>query len=299
MSAYSRHQIFPGQPPSVFCGVCDKTFTTEQALNQHLDSTVHNKPEYYCSDCDRVFNTRRSLEQHLDSSFIKNPDFFCQECNWFFEGERAFDKHLNSSVHHQDFCCCRKCNRNFSSKIALEQHTAAFSNGSTIACDGPNRPRQLIRRPPLNWHRGLRVHRIESPHNDRSHGPVNHATPNSYLRPPTHGQIFPPVADSNQRHISSSVYGPVFSASSDDCNRQFYGQPTMIQYLNAPNPGPDFFCKRCDRVFVDQYALDQHLLSRPHRPTFLCGECDRDFVNQYALEQHMYSLVHRPANSSG
>jgi len=49
------------------CG-CDRTFSSEEALQQHLrDSPVH-APSFECESCDRVFGSEEALQQHLRDS---------------------------------------------------------------------------------------------------------------------------------------------------------------------------------------------------------------------------------------
>ena len=46
------------------CITCDHYFGSQQALQQHLESSAHN---FDCDKCDRNFGTQRALQQHRDS----------------------------------------------------------------------------------------------------------------------------------------------------------------------------------------------------------------------------------------
>jgi uncharacterized C2H2 Zn-finger protein len=45
------------------CDECDRSFSSQQALGQHLNSPSH---VFECNDCDRSFRSQQSLEQHLN-----------------------------------------------------------------------------------------------------------------------------------------------------------------------------------------------------------------------------------------
>ncbi|CZT13841.1 uncharacterized protein RAG0_17333 [Rhynchosporium agropyri] len=47
------------------CDPCDRYFSSQQALQQHLDSPAH---DFDCDECDRSFNSQQALQQHLNSS---------------------------------------------------------------------------------------------------------------------------------------------------------------------------------------------------------------------------------------
>ena len=46
------------------CTPCDRYFGSQQALQQHLNSSAHN---FDCDECDRSFGSQKALQQHLDS----------------------------------------------------------------------------------------------------------------------------------------------------------------------------------------------------------------------------------------
>ena len=50
------------------CKDCNRTFSTLQALEQHLRDSPAHAVTYDCEECDRAFNTEQALEQHLRDS---------------------------------------------------------------------------------------------------------------------------------------------------------------------------------------------------------------------------------------
>jgi hypothetical protein len=46
------------------CDECDRSFNSDQALQQHLNSPAH---DFECDECDRKFGSKQALQQHLNS----------------------------------------------------------------------------------------------------------------------------------------------------------------------------------------------------------------------------------------
>jgi hypothetical protein len=86
-----------------FCLQCDRSFSSQSALDQHLNSSIHAS-EFICEDCDRSFGSQSALDQHLNSS-IHAPEFVCEDCDRSFSSQSALDQHLNSSIHAPKFHC--------------------------------------------------------------------------------------------------------------------------------------------------------------------------------------------------
>ncbi|KAK0113063.1 hypothetical protein ONS95_014769 [Cadophora gregata] len=75
------------------CVPCGRYFSSQQALQQHLDSPAH---EFDCDDCDRSFKSQHALQQHLDSPA---HCYNCGECGRSFKSQHALQQHLDSSAH--------------------------------------------------------------------------------------------------------------------------------------------------------------------------------------------------------
>jgi hypothetical protein len=112
----------PVHAPSFECETCDRSFSNEQALQQHLrDSQVHT-PSFDCDDCDRSFNSEEALQQHLRDSPVHIPSFDCDDCDRSFNSEEALQQHLLDSPTHALSFDCETCNRSFGNEEALNQH---------------------------------------------------------------------------------------------------------------------------------------------------------------------------------
>ena len=80
------------------CQICDRSFRTEEALDQHRrDSPAHT---HDCEECNRTFNTEEALEQHLRDSPAHAATFKCGGCDRTFNTEEALQQHLRTSSAH-------------------------------------------------------------------------------------------------------------------------------------------------------------------------------------------------------
>jgi len=102
------------------CILCDRSFDSDKALQQHKqDAPAH---AFDCTTCDRHFGSEEALDQHLRDSPAHAPSFDCESCNRSFGSEEALNQHLRDSPVHAPSFECETCDRSFGSDEALEQH---------------------------------------------------------------------------------------------------------------------------------------------------------------------------------
>lgn len=120
------------------CVLCDRTFDSDKALQQHKrDAPAH---AFDCTTCDRHFGSEEALDQHLRDSPAHAPSFDCESCNRSFGSEEALNQHLQDSPVHAPSFECETCDRSFGSDEALEQHL----RNSRIHQQDPDTPLDLF-----------------------------------------------------------------------------------------------------------------------------------------------------------
>jgi hypothetical protein len=73
------------------CEPCDRTFSSEEALQQHLQcSRIHTLS--FCEECDRSFGSGEALQQHLRESSVHIPSFDCETCDRSFDSDGTLSK---------------------------------------------------------------------------------------------------------------------------------------------------------------------------------------------------------------
>ncbi|KAI9729191.1 MAG: hypothetical protein M1834_007098 [Cirrosporium novae-zelandiae] len=115
-----------------YCADCDRTFCNQDAIWQHLSSSIHapEVSQYHCCDCDQDFVNETALNKHLKYKCrleqTPKSEWFCAPCDREFLNQDALAQHLASLKHHplSDIKCIggKKCNRRFTSPSALLHH---------------------------------------------------------------------------------------------------------------------------------------------------------------------------------
>jgi hypothetical protein len=97
------------------CETCNRSFGSNQALQQHLRDSPFHRP---------TFNSDEAPQQHRRDSVIPipTPTFSCETCNKSFGSNQALQQHLRDSIIHQINHNCETCDISFRSDEALRQH---------------------------------------------------------------------------------------------------------------------------------------------------------------------------------
>ncbi|CZR50571.1 uncharacterized protein PAC_00445 [Phialocephala subalpina] len=170
--ALQQHLNSPAHDLVYECDECDRAFDTERALNQHLDSPAHD-PVYECKEHNRTFASQQALNQHLDSP-AHDPVYECKEHNRTFDSQQALSQHLNSPAHAPVYEC-DECDREFGSQQALNQHLNSPAHAPVYECDECER--EFGSQQALNQHLNSPAHIFECDECDRSFGRIVAITP--------------------------------------------------------------------------------------------------------------------------
>jgi heat shock protein HslJ len=105
-----------------WCEACNRSFVSQEALDQHLRDSPAHAVIYDCEPCNRSFGSQEALDQHLRDSPAHAVIYDCEPCNRSFSSQEALDQHLRDSPAHAVIYDCEPCNRSFGSQEALDQH---------------------------------------------------------------------------------------------------------------------------------------------------------------------------------
>ncbi|KAL1378950.1 hypothetical protein pipiens_003875 [Culex pipiens pipiens] len=107
------------------CNECDKAYSTNRLLQQHIRVTHSGERPFQCSICPKNFARASSLHVHVQSVHkkIRKKTFRCDKCTRSFEGKTAFERHMNS---HEGIKLnqCPHCGNKYEFKAYLLQHIA-------------------------------------------------------------------------------------------------------------------------------------------------------------------------------
>ncbi|XP_039623291.1 zinc finger protein 341 isoform X3 [Polypterus senegalus] len=116
------HNFCPQQNPrkeSTFfrCLKCQSRYSTQEALEQHLQTASHNFP---CPHCQKVFPCERYFRRHLPTHGIGGK-FKCQICKKFFKTEHYLKLHTRIHSGEKPYKCS-VCDATFNRKDKVKRH---------------------------------------------------------------------------------------------------------------------------------------------------------------------------------
>uniref|UniRef100_A0A7S4GFR7 C2H2-type domain-containing protein n=1 Tax=Eutreptiella gymnastica TaxID=73025 RepID=A0A7S4GFR7_9EUGL len=137
------HQKLVGHKAEKYvCEICAKTFTHRSALDMHYDVTHGNTSGdavHLCAVCNRCFSTLDALYQH-QQCVGHSLNEICNVCAASFMSREALEEHY-AETGHNNFYLCGSCPKKFADKDALSKHEHSTGHeGGGRACDMPPFP---------------------------------------------------------------------------------------------------------------------------------------------------------------
>lgn len=104
--------------PFVFC---DKTCKLKPALTSHIRSHTKEKP-FQCTECDKSFSENGNLKQHIRSIHRNDRPFKCENCSRGFKTHYSHRVHIRSCFTKEKPYECDMCSSSFISSGKLLLH---------------------------------------------------------------------------------------------------------------------------------------------------------------------------------
>ncbi|TFK61302.1 hypothetical protein BDN72DRAFT_828383 [Pluteus cervinus] len=98
-----------------FCQPCSRTFTSVEALRQHISSSGSLHPS--CTLCNKRFTSTIGYNAHMAAKHP--PTFDCVKCERSFPAPFALEDHFRGSAAHPN---CSLCGKGFVDGVAVEEH---------------------------------------------------------------------------------------------------------------------------------------------------------------------------------
>ncbi|XP_034238484.1 zinc finger protein 271 [Thrips palmi] len=113
------------------CNLCNKTFSKEALLTQHVKS--HDSKQWECDVCYKSFTTKYFLKKHKRLHTGEMP-YTCGICNKSFTFQQSYHKHL---LYHSDEKphSCSDCGRAFKELSTLHNHQRIHTGEKPWACE--------------------------------------------------------------------------------------------------------------------------------------------------------------------
>ena len=119
-------QIVPSPPkqplPSIHCDICNKVFSTNGNLKNHILAIHENNRPYHCSfkDCDKSYSNKSRLIVHERTHTGIRP-FICQICFKSFNEKGNLKTHLGFHLNKRPFICY-ECHKSYKTNGHLKDH---------------------------------------------------------------------------------------------------------------------------------------------------------------------------------
>ncbi|KID93622.1 Zinc finger, double-stranded RNA binding protein, partial [Metarhizium majus ARSEF 297] len=219
-------------PPNFECDTCDRYFSSQHAVNQHMTDTGHwaessesDEPEYECDDCDDAFYDEDDLRDHE----IKEH-FYCDPCDRYFQDRNSINQHLHSKVHRNSSIQCLFCKNEHGTATGLVHH---LESGSCSKA-------------PLNRDKLYEAVRRRDPNGIISKKLLTWSATTSYQATE---KAWNSIAEAYQCYLCARLFGKLTSLN------QHLSSPIHYQRLyHCPN-------SRCRREFTTLAAVINHLES--------------------------------------
>ena len=105
------------------CSYCDRAFTTNRTLKNHVRIHTGEKAPVECSTCGKGFEKQNDLEKHesMHKPAEERTSFVCEECGKSFVKEKSLTDH--EAMHKGEITAsCPKCGKGFFSESLMKKH---------------------------------------------------------------------------------------------------------------------------------------------------------------------------------
>ena len=287
-------------PPVKYeCETCDKSFQSEQEMNDHfLD--VHKK--LMCPECHKCYRSKIALDEHINLKHNENSDLEfkvqCEKCDkiiaksWYQQHmvkihgalkkekceycELEFDDKKTLRVHfrteHSDITGnykCQVCGKSYMEKVRLMQHHISVHNKKFICQDcghslGSKYDLELhVKR----QHEGIEIEKINCEICGKT---LTKSSIKSHLAM-VHGEG-----------------GQNCKCKVENCGKEFnHPQQLKAHMERCHNDGNKVQCKICGKLLKAVATLNLHVKTvHEGIKAFMCTLCGKKFTNSQSLKLH-------------
>lgn len=284
------------------CSVCQRSFSSEDGLNNHVCEqklTVPNDSQFVCKTCHRSFETRKQLIRHSNKH---NGRFKCNKCNKLYSSKSTLETHScvdtpKDKIFHCDICgksfarekylmkhipmhtgefTCEICKKWFSSKECMFNHMRICSKVLEIELHGfvqcRNCESQFTDVPSYRQHMMTHTH-IHVCGKCKARFPTQtrlemHVCGESAPRCTTCNKIFSSVSNLN-KHMAIHN-DPKYECP--HCGTQFHRRDNMMAHV----------CKSENGEVKLRKQVDKEVILEP----LVCETCGAQFNSRSNLNQH-------------
>lgn len=241
------------------CEICQKTCTSDEILQAHLD--VHNRLKpFKCSICEKMFSTDQSLQRHLQRHSVPRP-YKCPECEKFFSRKQELQIHVQVHAVDKPYNC-DICEKAFAYKHVFKMHLTQHTGLKLYQCDICEK--RFSRKCYLKVHHQLHIE--DKPY--KCNICESTFTYESNLR--THHEV----------HTKSKTF------KCNVCEKTFSRNENLKRH-QAMHAGAKLYeCNMCDKTFSRKDHLQNHHQIHAENKLYRCNVCEKSFSRNDNLKRH-------------
>ncbi|XP_025073772.1 zinc finger and SCAN domain-containing protein 2-like isoform X5 [Pogonomyrmex barbatus] len=229
-----------------FCGDC---FTSDQALNSHLETHESYSEEetrqqedeqLVCEHCGCSFMTTPELHEH-QKEHVSEEYFSCDSCDYVTSDRESLIAHEHCHVSDYKYQC-EVCGEEFQNKSNCQVHLLSHTQEKQFQCDICNAT--------FRYRQGLRLH--------------------AKLHQPDY------VAPQRKHHCEL-------------CNKRFSRKQVLLVHMKTHGnvePQNEYVCPICSKSVSSKTYLAVHLRKHTGEKPHVCDVCGKGFISQNYLSVH-------------
>ncbi|XP_074655457.1 uncharacterized protein LOC141909030 [Tubulanus polymorphus] len=281
-----------------FCDVCQKAYSSKQALNVHSRLHSGDNP-YRCDYCAQSFPQLVLLTAHVRSKHSHNIGedaivaITCDTCGKSYSSKNALRVHQRIHANEYPFTC-DQCDAAFAQRVQLNAHVQRQHGDATFACE---ECAKVFRDETALKRHFKKKHDAGSSDNGdvRTKSRLSNASTIEKIRKNSNNdcsicaKTFSTKSALNLHH---RIHSLTDRYACNICGATFAQKVQLTSHATRHDATKRFACASCQKAFGTRALLNQHEKTHNKEFRFACEICAKRFTTRGLLKRHM--LIHEP-----